>query len=174
MTSLDATLLDWFAQQRNETFDSFFRIVTWLGSIVVLVPPVVTGMLLLTFHKRISEGLFLGVALFGTIVIVHVSKLVAARPRPRYQHRNCYAVGSVVSERSFGANSRRCVCKPDRFQAIRFWLVKMARTNRGAMHISSSDVTIYLQVHYPSDVLAGTLAAGLWVFGLAKLTFLRE
>ena len=82
VTSLDATLLDWFAQQRNEAFDSFFRIVTWLGSIVVLVPPVVTGMLLLTFYKRISEGLFLGVALFGTIVIVHVSKLVAVRPRP--------------------------------------------------------------------------------------------
>lgn len=32
---------------------------------------------------------------------------------------------------------------------------------------------VYLQVHFPSDVVAGTLAAALWVAGLHALIFRR-
>ena len=173
--NLDVTLLDWFAQRRNETFDSLFRAVTWLGSIAVLVPVVVASMSLLAYRRRIREGLFLGLALVGTIVIVHVSKLVAARPRPA----DINPVITMPWDLSFpSAHSAQIVA------AVLASLIVVSRLAIswlkwlipiGALCVLLVAMSrIYLQVHYPSDVLAGMLAAGLWVFGLAKLTFFRE
>lgn len=173
--NLDATLLDWAAQRRNETFDSLFRAVTWLGSIAVLVPAVVASMSLLAYRRRIREGLFLGLALVGTIVIVHVSKLVAARPRPA----DINPVITMPWDLSFpSAHSAQIVA------AVLASLIVVSRLAIGWLKwlipigalcvLLVAMSRIYLQVHYPSDVLAGMLAAGLWVFGLAKLTFFRE
>ena len=174
VTNLDATLLDWFAQRRNETFDSLFCAVTWLGSIAVLVPAVVASMSLLAYRRRIREGLFLGLALVGTIVIVHVNKLVAARPRPA----DINAVIAMPWDLSFpSAHSAQIVA------VVLSSLIVVSRLAIGWLKwlipigalcvLLVATSRIYLQVHYPSDVLAGTLAAGLWVFGLARLTFLR-
>jgi membrane-associated phospholipid phosphatase len=174
VTSLDATLLDWFAQRRNETFDSVFRAATWLGSIAVLGPAVAASMSLLAYRRRMREGLFLGLALVGTMVIVHVSKLVAARPRPA----GINAVITMPLDLSFpSAHSAQIVAvvfaslivvSRLKVESLK-WLIPI-----GALCILLVATSrIYLQVHYPSDVLAGALAAGLWVFGLAKLTFLR-
>ena len=174
VTNLDATLLDCVAQRRDETFDSLFRAVTWLGSIAVLVPVVIASMSLLAYRRRIREGLFLGLALVGTIAIVHVSKLVAARPRPA----DIYPVITMPWDLSFpSAHSAQIVA------AVLASLIVVSRLAIGWLKwlipigalcvLLVAMSRIYLQVHYPSDVLAGTLAAGLWVFGLAKLTFLR-
>lgn len=172
--NLDVTLLDWFAQRRNETFDSLFRAVTWLGSIAVLVPAVIVSMSLLAYRRRIREGLFLGLALVGTILIVHVSKLIVARPRPA----DINAVITMPWDLSFpSAHTAQIVA------VVVASLIVVSRLAIGWLKwlipigalcvLLVATSRIYLQVHYPSDVLAGTLAAGLWVFGLAKLTFLR-
>ena len=172
--NLDVTLLDWFAQRRNETFDSLFRAVTWLGSMAVLVPAVAASTSLLAYRRRIREGLFLGLALVGTIVIVHVSKLIVARPRPA----DINAVITIPWDLSFpSAHTAQIVA------VVVASLIVVSRLAIGWLKwlipigalcvLLVATSRIYLQVHYPSDVLAGTLAAGLWVFGLAKLTFLR-
>lgn len=175
VTNLDATLLDWFAQRRDETFDSLFRAVTWLGSIAVLAPAVIVSMSLLAYRRRIREGLFLGLALVGTILIVHVSKLIVARPRPE----DINAVITMPWDLSFpSAHTAQIVA------VVVASLIVVSRLAIGWLKwlipigalcvLLVATSRIYLQVHYPSDVLAGTLAAGLWVFGLAKLMFLRE
>lgn len=140
----------------------------------MLVPAVVASMSLLAYRRRIREGLFLGLALVGTIVIVHVSKLVAARPRPA----DINAVIAMPWDLSFpSAHSAQIVA------VVLASLIVVSRLAIGWLKwlipigalcvLLVATSRIYLQVHYPSDVLAGTLAAGLWVFGLAKLTFLR-
>jgi membrane-associated phospholipid phosphatase len=42
-----------------------------------------------------------------------------------------------------------------------------------ALAVSVGLSRIYLQVHFPSDVLAGLLAGAFWVFGLHALMFPR-
>jgi membrane-associated phospholipid phosphatase len=43
-----------------------------------------------------------------------------------------------------------------------------------ALAVSVGLSRIYLQVHFPSDVLAGLLAGTFWVFGLHTLMFPRS
>ena len=171
-TPLDAAMMNWFAQRRSVSGDLLFRTITWLGSIAILVPLVVASMLILKFDRRIREAYFLGTALVGTVVIMHLSKLLIARPRPA----DAAALIDVPWDQSFpSAHSAQIVSilfggvivlgRSNR--ALSKWLLLLALPLALLVGVSR----IYLQVHYPTDVLVGMIMGLSWVTGLALWMF---
>jgi len=62
--------------------DIFFKTITWLGSLYLLLPfGVVLSLLLFSWQKR-SESLFLLLSLVATSLVTHLLKILVARPRP--------------------------------------------------------------------------------------------
>ena len=167
-TPLDAAMMNWFAQRRSVSGDLLFRTITWLGSIAILVPLVVASMLILKFDRRIREAYFLGTALVGTVVITHLSKLLIARPRPA----DVTMLIDVPWDQSFpSAHSAQIVSVmlggiivlAWSNRALSKWLLLLAIPLVLLVGVSR----IYLQVHYPTDVLVGMIMGLSWVAGLA-------
>jgi membrane-associated phospholipid phosphatase len=166
----DAKIIEWFSRQHNAAADELFRAVTWLGSVVVLMPLVIGSVVALALHRRIREAYFLAVALVGTIVIMYTSKLIVARPRPN----DIDALIAMPWDQSFpSAHTAQIVSvmlaglmiiyRLNRIWFKSLWPVALITVVLVALS------RIYLQVHYLSDVLVGATVGVLWVCGLALL-----
>ncbi|MBI1283973.1 MAG: phosphatase PAP2 family protein [Thiobacillus sp.] len=153
---------------RNQSLDHLMTGVTWLGSLVLLLP--LTGLrawyLFRAGHRR--ESAFIMLALLGASAIGHLVKLWVARPRPElfaawspmpedWSYPSAHAMQITAAAMAlFLVSTRRHVAWAAALSVVVLW-VGLSR--------------IYLQVHFPSDVIAGTLASALWVGGLYALIF---
>ena len=150
---------------RGEALDSVMRVLTWLGSLLVLLPLVlIAGFWLWRSGRRIEAG-FVVVALAGASILSHAFKLWLSRPRPdlfpplvpvpedwSYPSAHTMQVAAVAMAWVIVSSPRPPWAV---VAAVAVALVGLSR--------------IYLQAHFPSDVLAGALAAVLWVAGLRAL-----
>lgn len=164
---LDHALLAFAAEQQTEALDIFFRAITRAGSFYVTAPvAIIMVTVLLWPRKRIAAAL-LGFGFGGAALISLGTKLLLARERPELfpdlvdasltqafpsGHSTqisalCLAVYLVV---------RRLSRHRQRVLATLLMLLTLL--------VASSRV--YLQVHYPTDVLAGLLLATTWVAGI--------
>ncbi len=167
-TETDAMVMAWLARHRTEMADHLFRAITWLGSVWVLVPLVMAAMLTLMARRLVHESYFLGASLLGSIVIMHVSKLIVARPRPT----DMGALIAMPWDQSYPSAHTAQIASAmfaglliaSRFDR-RFlrWLLPFATLSVIFVGVSR----VYLHVHYPSDVLVGILVSAFWVAGLA-------
>lgn len=157
---------DW----RSAALDAWMQAFTWAGSLLVLVPLTALAAGRLLWLKRWLEAGFLLLSLCGASVLAHLTKLAVARPRPdlftqavpmpadwSYPSAHAMQITAVAVAWLLVAGRGRWPW------ALALMLVL------GLVGLSR----IYLQVHYPSDVLAGTLAAALWVLGLHRWLFAR-
>jgi undecaprenyl-diphosphatase len=153
---------DW----RSAALDPWMQAFTWAGSLLVLIPvaALATGRLL-WLQRRLEAG-FVLLSLCGASVLAHLTKLAVARPRPDL-FTNAVPMPADWSYPSAHAMQITALAVA--------WLL-VARRGRWPWALALLLVLglvglsrIYLQVHYPSDVLAGTLAAALWVLGLHQL-----
>jgi membrane-associated phospholipid phosphatase len=155
---------------RNQSLDHLMVGVTWLGSLMLLLP--LTGLrawyLFREGHRR--ESAFIMLALLSASAIGHLFKLWVARPRPElfaawlpmpedWSYPSAHAMQITAAAMAlFLVSTRR--------HAIWAATLGLVVTGVGLSRI-------YLQVHFPSDVIAGTLASALWVGGLYALVFRR-
>ena len=167
-TALDGAGLGLAHSLRYPALDCWVQGITWLGSLAVLLPL----MALACAHKsrdgQRQEAVFLMFALLGASVLGHLTKLLVARPRP-----DLYAaLVSIPVDWSYPSAHT--------MQAAAFAVALiLAFAKRRALWavflgvaVSAVGLSrIYLQVHFPSDVLAGALAALCWVAGLHALMF---
>ena len=154
---------------RTPWLDGVFAAVTWLGSLAVLLP-----LALLVWWRRRGDrnAAFVALALIGASALGHMVKLVAARPRPDLFPPLIY----MPADWSFPSAHA--------LQVTAFalaWLLRPgAAPRRIEIAVLFSAVTavfasrLYLQVHFPSDVVAGALLATLWVLLLRRLPAWRE
>lgn len=148
---------------RTPWLDSFFLAATWLGSLAVLLPLAVLAWWRL--DER-SAG-FVAMSLAGAAALVHLAKLITARPRPDLFP----ALIEMPADASFPSAHT--------MQATAFALGWLLRPGNMPGLVESSILffvvvlvgmsRLYLQVHFPSDVLAGMLLGILWVFCLRSL-----
>ncbi|MBB5347406.1 phosphatase PAP2 family protein [Desulfoprunum benzoelyticum] len=141
--------------------DSFFTAVTWLGSLYVLLPSTALLTLLLLMAGRSSDAALLGISLPVTTIAVHLIKLAVRRPRPE-------APGLPISmppDWSFPSAHTA--------QATAFFMVLALIAIRrlpprlslptalcGMLIVAGVGYSrIYLQVHYPTDVIGGLVVA---------------
>jgi membrane-associated phospholipid phosphatase len=166
--SLDRQILGLSHRFRSIPLDRFFSAITWGGSLYLLVPVTLLIIGLLAKQGRIGGGLFLALSLAGVALLSRLAKLWFARPRPDFFPVD----GDIPLDASYpSAHTAQIVA----FVLALGWIVKPEKIGwiyfllMGGLVMLMSAVTlsrIYLQVHYPSDVLGGILLAVLWTAGL--------
>jgi len=173
---LDQAGLGLAHQLRSTTLDGLMAIITSFGSIWLLLPLASVGAAWLWFRRLRMESGFMLLALLGATALAQLVKLWVARPRP-----DLYAISlPMPADLSFpSAHSMQAAA----LATALFLLLTRRRaewhnplTAALAMLLATLAVLvglsrIYLQVHFPSDVLAGLLAGTFWVFGLHTLMF---
>ena len=160
--------LEWAAAWRSEGLDALALGITWLGSLWLLLPLAAGLAGYLAFRKRQREAAFVLLALLTTAVLSHLTKLWLARPRPDLFD----AVIALPADWSYpSAHTMQAAAF-----SLALLLVAGPRIRRWwpalvLMVLLVGVSRIYLQVHYPSDVVAGLIAAIFWVMGLHVLLF---
>lgn len=155
---------------RSPWLDAGFRALTWLGSATVLLPLVVAAGITLWRQGHRGDAAFLVMALVGVTALVHLTKPLAFRPRPDL-FPALTAVAESFSFPSAHAAQATAVAVASLLVGARLaprylcWAAVVLLVLAALVGLSR----LYLQVHYPSDVLAGSAAAGCWVLGLRAL-----
>lgn len=166
VTTLDRAGLALAVGWRDPALDWAMTAVTWLGSLFLLLPLAAWLAWRLAHAGRAGEGGFLLAALLGAAALAHAAKLWVARPRPElfpawvsmpidWSYPSAHAMQATALALALALVAGRSAPAWVLPLLLAVLLVGLSR--------------IYLQVHYPSDVLAGTLAAALWVLGLHAL-----
>lgn len=151
---------------RSGPLDVVMQGVTWLGSLLVLLPLALSVAGWLAWRRRWREAGFILLALLGSSILGNVTKLVVARPRP-----DLFSTWlSMPADWSYPSAHAMQVTA----LAVAIYLVAAQRRMvwaglLGVIVLWVGLSRIYLQVHFPSDVIAGTLAAISWVCGLHML-----
>ncbi|MBI5899939.1 MAG: phosphatase PAP2 family protein [Rhodocyclales bacterium] len=151
---------DW----RRPWLDALALGVTWLGSLYLLLP----AALLLAWRdtRRLGARLaaFVPLALLAASAVVHLTKVAVLRPRPEL----FAPLAAMPADASFpsahamqiAAFVTAVLLRPRSRPHPVAWVA-------GAAVVSAVACSrIYLQVHFPSDVIAGVLAAVLLVLAL--------
>ena len=155
---------------RSGWLDAMMQGMTWFGSLILLLPLTVALAGLLLRGRRRREAGFLLLALLGSSALSHVFKLWVTRPRPDlfptwldmpgdWSFPSAHAMQATAA-----ALAWLLVAKHTRI----FWVILL-----GLAVLLVGLSRIYLQVHFPSDVVTGILAALLWVAGLHALLLRR-
>jgi undecaprenyl-diphosphatase len=169
-TDLDRNGLALAHSLRNEPLDRLLGGATWLGSLLVLVPLTVLVVAFLRIRGRRHEAVFVTLALLSTSALCHLVKLWVARPRP-----DLFSIWiEMPGDWSYpSAHAMQAT-------AVALALILVAGRRQAAWALALGVAVllvglsrIYLQVHFPSDVLAGLLAAAFWVGGLYRLILPR-
>ena len=156
---------------QTPALNALFMTVTWLGSLVVLLP--VTLLMAWYLHRRHGPrtACFVPVALVGAALWAHAFKLLVNRPRPDPQA----ALIDLPADMSYpsahtlqvGAFVLAWMLCPN----LRFHTVTAVALLLMALLVGIS--RLYLQVHFASDVMFGAAAAVLWVLALRSLPIWR-
>ena len=169
LTAWDHTGLALLHTMRAGWLDSLFLALTWLGSLAVLLP---LALLVWWRGRGDRSAAFVALALIGASALGHLVKLIAARPRPDLFP----SLIAMPEDWSFpSAHSAQVTAF-----ALAWLLRPGAAPRRIEIAVLFATVTavfasrLYLQVHFPSDVVAGALLATLWVLLLRRLPAWRE
>jgi len=169
---IDAALLITLHDLRSPALDDFFSAITWAGSMYVLLPLALA--LAIADRRAITLGQrgFVVVALASQWGAIHVAKMLVARPRPTLFEPLIAlpADGSFPSAHAAQITAFACA-----------WLLRPGTHARWsaalplcALVASVCLSRLYLQVHYPSDVIYAVAATVLWVVALRALFDGRE
>jgi undecaprenyl-diphosphatase len=147
------------------------RVLSRMGSWVVLVPAAILAAILLAFSRRRRAALLL-VIVFGGRLLVEIQKIVVDRDRPGVpQHLE--AVHSMSFPSGHAANAMIT------WLAIAL-LVPVSFRNRAvavgiglALALQAGWSRVALGVHWPSDVLGGWAFATFWLIFCMRLASVR-
>ncbi|MEQ1880313.1 MAG: phosphatase PAP2 family protein [Burkholderiales bacterium] len=161
----DLRVLEWFSSIGTPVFDSLFSAMTWLGSLWLLFPAALILVIVLAMRGRAMDALRFSVAFGGSCALAYGAKYLVGRPRPS----DGDALVTMPSDPSFPSGHAMQITA---FALAAVWLLAPQPQRRhwfaaALMLIALVGASrLYLQVHFPSDVVAGTIAAALWVLAV--------
>jgi undecaprenyl-diphosphatase len=168
---LDRMILEWFNTRRTEELDQLFSNVTWAGSSFILLPAILVQAFILMTRKKVRDALFLVGSLVGASALNNIFKLVIARPRPEL-------FPSLISLPAGFSYPSSHASQITVFVLAELVLLKVSMGSKsfilftiagGVLILLVCLSRLYLQVHYPTDVVAGFLTSFFWIAGLAAL-----
>ncbi len=163
----DRSALDTLHALRRPWLDTVMAASTWLGSIVVLAPCAAALAWRRWRSGRRGDAHLLLAALGGAWLFAHAAKLLVARPRPDLHE----ALVSIPADLSFPSAHTMQIA------AFAFAWLLASKVRPGAVAIVAAISAVllvalsrlYLQVHFPSDVIVAAMAGVAWVAGLRLL-----
>jgi membrane-associated phospholipid phosphatase len=169
----DLNLLESLAEWRSPFRDSFFRAISWAGSLYALLPPAALATRWLLRRGWRADALRLGFGLAGTVAGVYLAKVLFHKPRPEVfpllipePPGSSYPSAHVAQIVAVATAS--CLTLYRHRIRHRHLALLGGVFLAGAVALSR----LYLQVHFPADVVGGATFALLWVLALEGL--LRE
>jgi len=169
----DETVLLWIHSYSPDWLDEPMHIITALGYYWVVLPLLVLASY--AFYRkgaRISAALLV-VATVGSLVLTMVLKSVFQRARPELfdsgYTASFYSFPSGHATIAVGFYGTLTLLVAWRLRGFWRWAVAAAGV---ALVLLIGFSRLYLGVHYPTDVLAGFLAAPLWVSTIGVSYFL--
>jgi membrane-associated phospholipid phosphatase len=164
----DLRVLEWLAAHRTPGRDTFFKVTTWLGSLWLLLPLALALVAALAAGGRRAKAMHFAAAFGGAVVLAYVAKLLVARPRPSAMEPlialpgdPSFPSGHAMQVTAFALAAVLTLAPAAKRGQ---WLVLVAI---GIAVVGTS--RLYLQVHFPSDVLAGIAAAVVWVLAFVPV-----
>ncbi len=167
----DRYLLSLAHEQRSFQLDRFFALITWVGSLFILVPLTALIWGFLARNGRAADGWLLALSLAGIALFSRLAKLWFARPRPDLFP----VIGEIPLDASYpSAHTAQIVA----FVVAVWWILKPEKLGLTYYSLTVTALLltllvalsrVYLQVHFPSDVVGGALLGLLWVLGLFNL-----
>jgi undecaprenyl-diphosphatase len=169
----DETVLLWVHWYSPDWLDGVMRFVTVLGYYWVVIP--LLAITTYAFYRKgrtISAGLLV-VSTVGGIVLTTALKTVFQRDRPELFDSGYsaafYSFPSGHATIAVGFYGTLTLLVAWRLRGLRRWAVVFAGVTL-VLLIGFS--RLYLGVHYPTDVLAGFLAAPVWISTIGLCYFL--
>jgi membrane-associated phospholipid phosphatase len=160
---LDSSLLLWLHGWANPTLDQLMLGLTRLGDPEVVLPVVLGSLGVFLWRRRRAEALMLLVSCGGALVLNQGMKLLFARARPvlwppliretSYGFPSGHALGSLV------LYGYLAVVLAHGYPRQAPWIHGIAI----ALILLIGVSRLYLGVHYPTDIVAGYAAGGLWL-----------
>lgn len=161
---LDARGLNGLHALQQPALTAFFSAITWLGSIAVLLPAALALSVWLHHSGKRTFALLPPLALAGAWLLAHMAKLATARPRPGLHEAliPIPADSSFPSAHTLQITAFALATVLAAGQCRKWPPVLIAVLAVGSVMLSR----LYLQVHFPTDVLFGLMAAAVWTGGL--------
>ncbi|WP_082672554.1 phosphatase PAP2 family protein [Luteimonas abyssi] len=161
-----------FAQtMAHDGFDRVFLFFSEIGYAWGVVPADIVLVAVLLWRRRFRAGVFAAAALAGSGLLNMATKRLFARDRPAlWESIAPEATYSFPSGHAMGSMSLALVL------ILLAWPTRWRRWVLAAMAVFVPMVglsRVYLGVHYPSDIVAGWMAASIWVVGV-YLLILRD
>ena len=149
------------ALHRNATLTSIAGILTWAGSLVLLIPLSI-AFLLLRRWKRPADDLVLIVIAAGSAALPSIIKLIVGRPRPTIEHIREATTLSFPSEHATQAAAIYLTIAILLSQGLPRGLREGAIVLAVLIALVVAASRVYLGLHYPTDVIAGLLLGWSW------------
>lgn len=174
--AFDMAAMEWMEANRIALLDRFLLDVTALGTGLVVLILVGVAALFLALTEHRYSALLLLIATGGGQLLNTVLKLFYDRPRPSNVEHLTHTMSTSFP--SGHAMSAVIVYGTVAYLAARLqkkrwerWLTMIAAT---IIIVGIAASRVYLGVHYPSDVLAGTIIGAAWAaFCMAGLEAVR-
>lgn len=149
--------------------DQFFVAVTWLGSLVLLLPCTAILVFFFCCNRRKREALLLGAGLGLSSLMTYILKPIFKRPRPAIEN----LLVPMPTDWSFP--SGHTAQATAFFLALAILAVRNLPQPAAGLAVAASILAalsvaysrVYLQVHFVSDVFAGAFVGGLAVLVVA-------
>jgi undecaprenyl-diphosphatase len=164
LLTLDGHALAFADALRGPVYDVLFGGITWLGSLWLLIPLTLICAVVLLSRGYRSESAMLILSLGGAALLTNLCKWIFARRRPDLYWP---VVDMPVSSSFPSAHTAQATAFfLGLFVVIRRiapdWAMLTAVISVAAV-LTVALSRIYLQVHFPSDVLGGLVLGALWV-----------
>lgn len=162
LAQFDHAVLNWFHKIKSPTLDHFFSGITWMGSMWILLPLYISLTLFLSRYFENFEQ-YLGIGFWGAFLTTYALKYELERTRPHF----FASINELPIDPSFpSAHTSQIVVFTLLLSFILYSSPWVFSTLITAILIfialSVALSRMYLQVHYPSDVIAGALIALIW------------
>ncbi len=163
--SLDEQFLRYIGGQlRSPSWDFFFVDLSSLGSMAVVTAICLISVVLFVLSRDPAAAIHLLIVAVGGFYISGWAKTLIDRPRPEIIPRliqvggQSFPSGHAVTAAAIYLTLAILACRHFKNHGARVALFTLA----GVMIASVAFSRVYLGVHYPSDVLSGTLIGSAW------------